>query len=175
MKATHTPGNGWLTRGQRASEILLSGFSAVAMFTMMALTLVDVLGRYLFSAPVTGAYELTELLLAAVIFLGLPMVTADDNHIAVDILDGALSDRVRAVQSWFIGLVNIAAFGIFAWILWDKAFKVLRYEDATAVLNISYAWLGFLMAITTSFATLILLAQFLIKLVSKAQAREGEQ
>lgn len=173
MNPIHTPGNGWLARGQHASEVLLSGFSAVAMFTMMALTLVDVLGRYLFSAPVTGAYELTELLLAAVIFLGLPLVTADDSHIAVDILDSALSDRVRAVQAWLIALVNIAAFGIFAWILWDKAFKVLQYGDTTAVLKISYAWLGFLMAITTSFATLVLVAQFLIKLVSKTP--EGEQ
>lgn len=173
MNPIRTLGNGWLARGHHASEILLSGFSAVAMFTMMALTLVDVLGRYLFSAPVTGAYELTELLLAAVIFLGLPLVTADDNHIAVDILDGVLSDRVRAVQSWLIGLVNIAAFGIFVWILWGKAFKVLRYEDTTAVLRIPYAWLGFLMAITTSFTTLILVAQFLIKLAGKTS--EGEK
>lgn len=173
MSQIHTPGNGWLARGQHASEVLLSGVSAVAMFTMMALTLVDVLGRYLFSAPVTGAYELTELLLAAVIFLGLPLVTADDNHIAVDILDSALSDRVRAVQAWLIALVNIAAFGIFAWILWDKAFKVLQYGDTTAVLEISYAWLGFLMAITTSFATLVLVAQLLIKLVNKTP--EGER
>lgn len=174
MNSTHAQDNtGWLMRVQRASDILLSSISAVAMFTMMALTLVDVLGRYLFSAPVTGAYEVTELLLAAVIFLGLPLVTADDNHIAVDLLDSVIGERTRAIQSWFLDVTKIAAFGIFSWILWDKAFKVMRYHDTTAVLDIPYSWLGFLMATTTTFATLILSAQFLIKLARKT--RKGEQ
>lgn len=174
MNPIQARGNkGCLTRVQRASDILLSSVSAIAMFTMMALTLVDVLGRYLFSAPVTGAYEITELLLAAVIFLGLPLVTADDQHIAVDLLDSVMSEWARAIQSWFLDVSKIAAFGIFSWILWDKAFKVMRYHDTTAVLDIPYFWLGFLMAITTTFATLILSAQFLIKLAGKT--RKGEQ
>ncbi len=173
MNPTHTQNNGWLARGERASNVLLSGTGALAMFAMMALTLVDVLGRYLFSSPVTGAYELTELLLAAVIFLGLPLVTIDEEHIAVDLLDAAFSDRVRAVQTWLIRLINIAAFGIFAWLLWENAFKVLRYEDTTSALEIPYAWLGFLMAITTSFATLMLAIKFLVNLVSKTP--KGEQ
>jgi TRAP-type C4-dicarboxylate transport system permease small subunit len=168
-----TQNKGWLARGERACRVLLSGTAAIAMFTMMTLTFVDVLGRYLFSSPVTGAYELTELLLAAVIFIGLPLVTADDGHIAVDLLDGALSDRVRTIQTWLIQLINIAAFGIFAWLLWENAFKVLRYEDTTAVLKIPYAWLGFLMAVTISFTTLVLVAKFLISLARKTS--EGEQ
>ncbi|WP_354410143.1 TRAP transporter small permease [Marinobacterium sp. MBR-111] len=131
------------------------------MFLMMALTLVDVMGRYLFSMPVTGAFEVTELMLAAVIFLGLPLVTAEGGHIAVDILDSALSDWVQAVQYWVIGVVNVLAFGIFSWMLWEHAFKVLRYEDSTAVLEISYAWLAFLMAITASVSAFILLIQML--------------
>jgi TRAP-type C4-dicarboxylate transport system permease small subunit len=165
--------NVWSARAEHAIRALLSGTAAAAMFTMMALTLVDVLGRYLFSSPVSGAYEVTELLLAAVIFMGLPLITADDGHIAVDILDGVFSDRVHAVQTWLIRLINIAAFGIFAWLLWENAFKVLRYEDTTAVLKIPYAWLGFMMAVTTSFTTLVLVAQFIIKLANKTP--EGER
>lgn len=161
MNSTRTQSNGWLVRGEGVLNKLLSGTAATVMFLMMALTLVDVLGRYLFSAPVTGAFEVTELMLAAVIFLGLPLITAEGGHIAVDILDSALSDRVRAVQYWLVGTINVLAFGIFAWMLWEHAFKVLRYEDTTAVLQIPYAWLAFLMAITVSVSALTLFIKLL--------------
>lgn len=173
MNSTRTQSNSWLARGQGVYKTLLSGAAAIVMFLMMALTLVDVLGRYLFSAPVTGAFEVTELMLAAVIFLGLPLITAEDGHIAVDILDSALSDRVRAVQHWLISLINVLAFSIFSWMLWKHAFKVLRYEDTTAVLQIPYAWLSFLMAITTSLATLALVAKLLFDRTDKTS--RGEQ
>lgn len=161
MNSTRTQSNGWLVRGEGVLNKLLSGTAALVMFLMMALTLVDVLGRYLFSSPVTGAFEVTELMLAAVIFLGLPLITAEGGHIAVDILDSALSDRVLAVQYWLVGLINVLAFGVFAWVLWEHAFKVLRYEDTTAVLQIPYAWLAFLMAVTASVSALILFIKLL--------------
>ncbi|MFC6668750.1 TRAP transporter small permease [Marinobacterium aestuariivivens] len=132
----------------------------VVMFLMMATTLVDVVGRYLFDAPLKGAFELTELMLAAVIFLGLPLITAENGHIAVDLLDSLMPARL---QRWLIGLANVLAFGVFAWVLWDKAFKVLRYGDTTAVLQIPYAWLCFLMAATTTLSTLALLLMLFIK------------
>ena len=173
MNSTRTQSTRWLARGENVLKTLLNGTAALVMFLMMALTLVDVLGRYLFSAPVTGAFEVTELMLAAVIFLGLPLITAEGGHIAVDILDSMLSDRVRAVQYWLIGLINILAFGIFTWMLWKHAFKVLRYEDTTAVLQIPYAWLAFLMAVTTSLATLALAVKLLVDRAGKTS--RGEQ
>ena len=45
------------------------------LFCLMTLTCVDVIGRYFFSMPVTGGFELTEMMLAALIFVGLPLVT----------------------------------------------------------------------------------------------------
>ncbi|MBP0048941.1 TRAP transporter small permease [Marinobacterium sp. AK62] len=173
MNATRTQSNGWLVRGQGLLNTLLSGSAALVMFLMMALTLVDVMGRYLFSAPVTGAFEVTELMLAAVIFLGLPLITAEGGHIAVDILDSALTDRVRAVQDVLIGVINVLAFGIFAWVLWEHAFKVLRYQDTTAVLQIPYAWLAFLMAATASVSVLILFIKLLFERNGKTS--EGVQ
>ncbi|MBR9830325.1 MAG: TRAP transporter small permease [Oceanospirillales bacterium] len=167
MNSTLNPAVSWVHRGERAVQHLLSGTAAIVMFLMMALTLVDVLGRYLFSAPVTGAFELTELMLAAVIFLGLPLITAENGHVAVDIMDSAFGPRAQVVQEWLIALVNILAFAIFSWMLWKHAFKVYRYEDTTAVLQIPYAWLGFLMAGTTSLATLTLCLQLLFKRTDK--------
>lgn len=172
MNSTHTQSRGWLDRGEHVLKALLSGIAALVMFLMMALTLVDVLGRYLFSTPVSGAFEVTELMLATVIFLGLPLITAEDGHIAVDILDSSLSKRVRAVQHRVIAVINVLAFGIFSWMLWKHAFKVLRYEDTTAVLQIPYAWLAFLIAISTSLATLALVVKLLFDRTDRTS--EGE-
>lgn len=178
MNATRTQNSGWLARGETVLKTILSATAAIVMFLMMALTLVDVLGRYLFSAPVTGAFEVTELMLAAVIFLGLPLITAEGGHIAVDILDSRLSPRTKVVQYWMIGVINVLAFSIFAWMLWEHAFKVLRYEDTTAVLQIPYAWLAFLMAVTTSVAALATALKLLTDRPGKAtpeNTSRGEQ
>lgn len=141
---------------------LLGGTAAIVMFLMMAMTLVDVVGRYLFSAPVNGAFELTELMLAAVIFIGLALVTAEDGHIAVDLLDAALSPLVQRIQYWLIEAINVLAFGAFTWVLWQHALKVQRYADTTAVLQIPLAWLAFMMALTTGLATLALIIRLLL-------------
>lgn len=140
---------------------LLSGTAAIVMFLMMLVTLIDVLGRYLFSAPLDGAYELTELMLAAVIFLGLPLITAEGGHIAVDLLDSIFGSKGQRIQNGLIELINVLAFGTFTWVLWEHALKVQRYADTTAVLQIPLAWLAFMMALTTGLATLALIIRLL--------------
>ena len=66
---------------------ILGGLAATLLFLLMLLTLIDVVGRYGFNAPVNGSYEITELLLAAIIFSALPLVSAKDAHITVDLID----------------------------------------------------------------------------------------
>ena len=58
----------WATR-------LLGLGAAVLLFAMMVLTFVDVWGRYFFNSPVPGGFEVTELMMAALIFAGLPLAT----------------------------------------------------------------------------------------------------
>ena len=65
----------------------LGALAALVLFAMMMLTCVDVIGRYFFSRPIFGGFELTEMMLAAMIFLGLPLVTLRNEHVTVDVLD----------------------------------------------------------------------------------------
>ncbi|MET3998503.1 TRAP transporter small permease [Marinobacterium sp. MBR-109] len=152
---------------------LLSGTAAIVMFMMMLVTLIDVLGRYLFSSPLNGAYELTELMLAAVIFLGLPLITAEGGHIAVDLLDSFFGSWGQRIQNGLIEVINVLAFGTFTWVLWEHALKVQRYADTTAVLQIPLSWLAFMMAITTGLATLALILRLLFG--SSGLFAQGEQ
>ena len=53
---------------------LLGYVAGILLFCLMTLTCIDVIGRYFFNTPVTGGFELTEMMLAALIFFGLSLL-----------------------------------------------------------------------------------------------------
>ncbi|RZI64242.1 MAG: TRAP transporter small permease subunit, partial [Variovorax sp.] len=64
------------------------------LFCLMLLTFFDVAGRNLFNRPINGTSELTEIALAAIIFLMLPRVAIAGQHIVIDLIDTFVSTRV---------------------------------------------------------------------------------
>ncbi|MDP1893754.1 MAG: TRAP transporter small permease, partial [Hydrogenophaga sp.] len=68
---------------QQAVSLLL----VLMLSAMVALTFTDVVGRRLFNTPVFGANDLTEHLMAVIIFAGLPLLTAQRGHLSIDLLD----------------------------------------------------------------------------------------
>ena len=124
---------------RRLLEIACGSLAAAALFGIMALTLVDVTGRKFFSASLPGSLELTELLMVAVIFAGLPLVSLQGEHVVFDTLDARLSARVRRVQQWLVDALCAAALAGLAWLLWTKAGQVAGYGDTTAQLKLPVA------------------------------------
>jgi TRAP-type transport system small permease protein len=108
--------------------------AAVALFALMLLTLADVSGRKLLSQSVPGSLELTELLMVAVIFAGLPLVSLQGEHIVFDSLDRWLPPAVRRAQQVLVDALCVAALGGLAWLMWAKAGQMASYGDTTAQL-----------------------------------------
>ena len=79
----------------QALETLLGAISGTVLFLMMMITAIDVAGRYLFSKPLAGGFELTEMMLAALIYCGLPLVSKRREHIVIDTFDPLMSKRVK--------------------------------------------------------------------------------
>lgn len=73
-------------------RLLLHAALAGATLLMMLVTVVDVTGRYLFSAPLQGAYELIELSLGLMIMSGMPLVSWQGSQISVSLIE---SQRAR--------------------------------------------------------------------------------
>jgi TRAP-type transport system small permease protein len=65
----------------------IGGLLVLMLSAMVALTFTDVLGRRLFNSPVFGANDLTEHMMAIIIFAGLPVLTAQRGHLSVDLFD----------------------------------------------------------------------------------------
>lgn len=110
--------------------------AALALFAIMMLTFVDVGGRKFFSSSLPGALELTELLMVAVIFASLPLVSLRGEHVTFDSLDMLLPAGFKRVQQAFIDLVCAAMLAFLAWLMWDHAGKMAEYGDVTNRLRI---------------------------------------
>lgn len=139
-----------LTRG-------LGVFVALVAFAMMVVTCVDVVGRYVFTAPLPGAVEINELLLGLMVFGALPLVTAGREHVSIGLLDGLFRGRADRVRQALLNLVSGAVIGITAYRLWLKADELAANGDTTLYLRIPAAPFGYFMSIAAGITTVILL------------------
>ena len=138
----------------------LGYFAALVLFCLMMLTCVDVIGRYFFGMPVRGGFEMTEMLLAAVIFAGLPLVTLRDDHITVDLLDPVVPDWLFRIQHIVACLIGFVATAYLGYRLWLRAVGMDSAGETTAQLKFKLAYLTYGMSILmllTALAMLVLM------------------
>jgi TRAP-type C4-dicarboxylate transport system permease small subunit len=129
--------------------------SAVVLFAMMMLTAIDVAGRYLFNRPIAGGFEVTEILLAALIYCGLPLVSARREHIVIDTFDPLFSPRLKRILDMAAEVVCAAALAGVGWLIFVRAGRVAEYGDTTNVLKLPLAPVVYLMAVMITVAALI--------------------
>ncbi len=138
----------------------LGAVAAVLLFGLMALTCIDVIGRYFLNSPIYGAFEITEMLLAALIFLGLPLVTLRNEHVTVDVLDPITPDWLFRIEHVAACAISFVATGYLAWRLWLRAMSMDAAGETTAQLKFKLAYLTYAMSILmalTAVALLVLL------------------
>ncbi len=151
------------TSALRRGVVRLCGtLAAVALFAIMCLTLVDVLGRKLLSTSVPGSLELTELLMVVVIFASLPLVALAGEHVVFDSLDRFVPAAWLRAQQALMDVGCALALGGLAWIMWAKGAQMLEYGDVTAQLRLPLGYFVYLMAALIALAAvahLFLVAQ----------------
>lgn len=154
-KGSSETAGGGIRRLVGAAGLALRLVASVLLLIMMVVTFVDVLGRELFSAPLPGAYELTEVLLALVIFVGLPIATARREHVSVDLLTARLPGPARRVLAVVAALVTAVVLAVLAWRLSVSAGDFISYGDATVYLGIPLGPVAAAMAGFTAIAALV--------------------
>jgi len=131
--------------------------SAIVLFGMMVLTCVDVVGRYFLAKPIFGGFEITEMALAAMIFLGLPLVTLRNEHITVDVLDPITPDYLFRLQHIVACLIGTLSTGYLAWRLWLRADTLYMGGETTAQLKIKLGYLAYSMSILMALTAVALI------------------
>ena len=100
--------------GQQASRWLaLLGF--VGLFVLALMTTLDVLMRWLFSAPIHGVNDVSAVVMAVVISSCIPANLALRKNISVEILGGVLGAGATRLFSAFASLVVFALIAAMAW------------------------------------------------------------
>ena len=137
------------------ADALLGVVASAILLAMMLLTVVDVVARYVFSRPLRGAFEITELMLLVLIFAGLPLVSFADEHAVMDFIDRLLGPRGQGGLERAVQLVNAGFMFLLTWLVWRKADRIWAYRDATDVLRIVYGPFVYFMAVTLALACVI--------------------
>ncbi len=93
----------------------LDMIAAMAIFSMMALTCVDVFLRYFFRKPIPGTYEIVALLGAVAVSFAMAHTLAEKGHVAVSLVVQILPKRIQGIVESIISIFGIILFAIIAW------------------------------------------------------------
>lgn len=126
----------------RTAEI----FTALLLFVMMMLTFADVIGRYIFTAPIFGAAEMIQFLLAMTIFGGLCLVNAKDEHITVELFEAPLDRLFPVTRRIIVQMFSVAVMAIIAYQLYQFALDAQKIGSKTVVLEWPFAIVAFSVA-----------------------------
>jgi TRAP-type transport system small permease protein len=139
-------------------EALLGWGVALALFAMMTLTFCDVIGRKFLGSSIPGVVEVTELLMLAVIFIGLPLCSLKSEHVIFDLLDKFLPDFLSVYQHVVAQAISATLLGSAAWLVWNRAARTLEQGDITAQLLIPMGPFYFAAAVLLAVTAIIHLA-----------------
>jgi len=95
------------------------------LFFMMLLGTCDVMGRYLFNKPILGTFEIFEILLPAIVLLGLGYTQGNNAHVRVELFISRLPVRKQMILNF---VTNGLALFISVLILWRGWTLVTAYS-----------------------------------------------
>lgn len=145
----------WAARIPSACAAILQLVAGVLLFTMMILTVVDVVGRYIFTAPVPGAFEATEIMLVLIVFVGLPIVTGRNEHVSVLLFYDRAPAYLTPILRILARVLTAVAMGVAAWLLYGVANELASYGDTTVLLRIPLAPVAYAAAALSAVATIV--------------------
>ena len=136
---------------------LLSYAGAGVLFVLMLLTTTDVAGRYLFNAPITGVFEVTEFSMACLVFCSLAYTQSRKGHVAVDIFVSLLPPEGQRMVDIITKMLSFIVLLLITWQSIERGFELKEFKESSATLQIPVYPFLFLVA----FGCLILSLEFL--------------
>jgi TRAP-type C4-dicarboxylate transport system permease small subunit len=140
---------------------------------MMAVTAIDVFGRYLFNSPLQGGYEFTQLLMVSLIFAALPSVTRRGEHITVGLFEKAFTGWGRSIRDVVISTVIVIGSAYLAWRLYILAGRFSAFGDTTATSRLPIAPFAYAGALSMALCAIAAVMLAIEAFVSQDKDRQG--
>jgi TRAP-type C4-dicarboxylate transport system permease small subunit len=127
-----------------ATGVALLG--GLVLFALTLLTVISVVGRAVFSAPIPGDFELVELGMAVAIFSFLPYCQIVRGNVIVDLFTSKASARAKALLDGVGNLLFTAIAALLTWRVALGGVEIRSYHETTMVLQVP-VWWGYVPAV----------------------------
>lgn len=147
----------------RRAATAVETVAALCLAAVTVIVFASALGRYLFSAPIPDAFDISRLLLGLALAWGYAVLGFRGGHICVDLLAEALPARARQWVEIFAQAVLLVFTAALAWKVYGRVASAFASQEATFDLRlptwplIGGVWLGLAVAVLTTAVGLIVL------------------
>lgn len=135
---------------------------AVVMFGMMAVTFFDVLGRYVFAAPIPGGFELIQFMMPLAMFGALPVITRAEEHIVISVVSGFLKKRSAWIQRLIVLLGCAVVNSGITYVMWLQGAELQAADQISGFLEWSFAPPAYLISLLSALTVLIILLMLVL-------------
>ena len=136
----------------------------VVLFCMMLMTMADVLLRKFFNLSILGTVEITEQLMAVVVFCSIAECQVNEDHIQVDLVLKRFSPRVRAIVDTFTQSLCFIIFCFITTATFHHAGSMRAGGEVTLDLGIPIYPVVYVVSLGCGLLALVLLVKALLAL-----------
>lgn len=109
---------------------LLGWVAGATVLLMMFHVIIDVIGKYVFNAPLPGTAEVVAAYyMIGCVFLPLAWVEASGGSIVVEVIFENCSPKAQAVMLKLADVVSIVYYSVLAWFSWTVATHAWRVNE----------------------------------------------
>ena len=150
MSETSARPGGPLGRVLNTVAIALAIFGGLVLIAIVAINFLSIVGRFLFSSPLVGDFELVEMGCAVAISAFLPLCHLRNGNVIVDFVTGGLSARARETMDALSALAYGLIAGFFTWRMIFGGRDMFHYNEETMLLQVPI-WIPFVPVVISFF------------------------
>ena len=139
----------------------LDRISWVVLFVMMVMTVVDVLLRKFTNMTIIGCGEMTEMMMAVVVFCSLAQCQVTDSHIRIDLIIGRCTPKVQLLADTLTQSLCFLLFCLIAVSTFKHGLEIREWQEVSIDLAIPIYPFVFIAAFGSALLALILLTRTL--------------
>ena len=115
-------------------ETVLNIIGVIFILILMVLTAAEIIGRYAFNSPIPGYVEDVELMMAAIVFLGIAYTQRVGAHIRMDMIINRFKGRAYHLVEALSCFLGLFAYGIICLSSFQGTIDAYQMGDVTEYL-----------------------------------------
>lgn len=132
----------------------LATFGGFTLLIIVCISFVSILGRFIFSSPLLGDFELVEMGCAVAIASFLPLCHLEKGNVIVDFVTSGLSQRAQSGLDAASSLLFAIVAGFFTWRMFFGVQDMFYYNEETMLLQFP-VWVPFVPVVFSFFVLTI--------------------